>query len=177
MKNQAKLILALSILILASCTAYKEKKRAAICATCPEIVRVDSFSTVKIVTKIRDTTIITPADSSFYEAYIECINGKPVITKSKQKDGNRSSINVDIDADGILSINCKADSLQQIIHVKETEIERLVKLTKEATINVKDARFMENTFYYIGMVTCFLIALIAVVVAVLMSLGKKILNN
>jgi hypothetical protein len=171
-------ILLFVLLCITSCVTHREKKRAAICATCPEIVRIDSVSTVKIITRLRDTTITTPADSSFYEAYIKCLNGKPVIINSKQKDGKRSSVKVEIDSDGILSVNCKADSLEQVIHIKDTEIERLTKLSKESiTPNKKEKRWLEDVFYPVGFVTCCLISLIAVIVLVLMALGKKVFGE
>jgi hypothetical protein len=167
-------ILLFVLLCITSCAAHREKKRAAICATCPEKIRVDSIFTERITETLRDTTIYIPADSSWYRAYVKCVNGKPVIINSRQKDGKRSSVRVEIDSDGILSVDGKADSLAQVIYIKDTIIERLTKLSKESTVVVKKQRFMENVFYYIGMVTCFLICLIAVIILVLMAMGKRV---
>jgi hypothetical protein len=170
-------ILLFILLCITSCAAHREKKRAAICATCPEKIRVDSIFTERITETLRDTTIYIPADSSWYKAYVKCVNGKPVIINSRQKDGKRSSVRVEIDSDGILSVDGRCDSLSQVIQVKDTIIERLTKLSKESTVVVKKQRFMENVFYYIGMVTCFLISLIAVVILVLMALGKNVFGE
>jgi hypothetical protein len=167
-------ILLFVLLCITSCAAHLEKKRAAICATCPDKIRVDSIFTERITETLRDTTIFIPADSSWYKAYVKCVNGKPVIINSRQKDGKRSSVRVEIDSDGILSVDGRCDSLAQVIQVKDTIIERLTKLSKESTVVVKKQRFMENVFYYIGMVTCFLICLIAVIILVLMAMGKRV---
>jgi hypothetical protein len=171
------IILSFILLSIVGCAAHREKRRAAICATCPEKSRTDSISSFSRKESIRDSTIKTPIDSSWYEAYIKCLDGKPVIINSKQKDGKRSSLSVEIDSDGILSVNCKADSLSQVIHIKDTEIERLTKLNKESTIPVKKHRFMENVFYYIGGFTCFLICIVAVVLLVLMAMGNRVFGK
>ena len=167
-------ILLFVLLCITSCAAHREKKRAAICATCPEKIRVDSVFTERITETLRDTTIYIPADSSWYRAYVKCVNGKPVIINSRQKDGKRSSVRVEIDADGILSVDGRCDSLAQVIQVKDTIIERLTKLSKESTVVVKKQRFMENVFYWIGFITCCIICLIAIIIVVLMALGQEV---
>jgi hypothetical protein len=102
------------------------------------------------------------------------VNGKPVIINSRQKDGKRSSVKVEIDSDGILSVDGRCDSLAQVIQVKDTIIERLTKLSKESTVVVKKQRFMENVFYWIGFITCCIICLIAIIIVVLMALGQEV---
>ena len=169
------ILLAAILLSMLGCIGYKQKRKDKICATCPEKYRIDSISTERFTETLRDTTIYIPADSSWYRAYVKCVNGKPIIVNSKQKDGKRTTLSVEIDSDGILSVNAKVDSLMQVITVKDRERETISKMYQEAIIKqCPKPRFMENVFYYVGMVTCFLISIIFIVIAVLMAIGKRV---
>ncbi|AZI55683.1 hypothetical protein EIB75_10655 [Epilithonimonas vandammei] len=60
-------VLIFSSLVLVSCVSRKP----------PEPVTIEKTRTVKEI--VKDTIYQVEADSSFYYAYVECINGKPVL--------------------------------------------------------------------------------------------------
>lgn len=161
--------------ILPSCASMKEKRRQRICATCPQEYRMDSIYLEKVTEKFRDTTIVIPADSSWYKALIECIDGKPVIRKESQKDGNRSGLNVSIDKDGNLSVKSYCDSLEQELQLRDRIIERLNSVNKKSTIVVQPKkRFGNDFFYYTGMVTCLSIFLFCIILLLTIFQGKPV---
>ncbi|RQO37944.1 hypothetical protein DBR39_13740 [Chryseobacterium sp. KBW03] len=88
-------------------------------------------NTKEITKTIRDTIYKVEADNSYYEAYIDCINGKPVIrettkTQNKSKPGVILEIpKVNIN-NGLLQVDCnkKAQELLkqwQEVYIKEHE--------------------------------------------------------
>jgi hypothetical protein len=71
----------------------------------------ETTTTTNVTTVVRDTVFEVQKDSSFYRAYIECVNGKPVISKKPTiKKGNYlqpPKVNL---KDNILSIDCTAEA-------------------------------------------------------------------
>ncbi|WP_162799907.1 hypothetical protein [Pedobacter jeongneungensis] len=93
-------------------------------------VATNEVSKTKTVTRIqRDTIIKTDPDSSFYKAWIDCINGKPVLKPSSEikKAGNYLHVpNVKIEGNE-LNVDCYAVAQnlfktwqQQYIEERET---------------------------------------------------------
>jgi len=91
----------------------------------------------------RDTLVQVKADSSFYEALIECQNGKPALSKpfrNQEKSATINSIpgknlqppNVDLDEDGKLKISCKY--LENKLNVALREKQILQEKLSEKTI-------------------------------------------
>jgi hypothetical protein len=61
------------------------------CASKKPVESVIITNTKEITHTVRDTIFRVAADSAYYEAYIECQNGKAVITKSIGKAGRSMS--------------------------------------------------------------------------------------
>ncbi|MNF51769.1 hypothetical protein D3C85_112970 [compost metagenome] len=80
-------------------------------------------TTIKEV--IHDTIFQTEKDSSYYKAYLECVNGKVVITKDKKpvaKPGKHlepPKVNLQ---DNILTIDCKAEAQKMFAKWKDVYI-------------------------------------------------------
>lgn len=58
------------------------------CASRKPVAPVIIEKTKEITKTVRDTVYKIDADSSYYEAYIDCINGKPVIRETTQTQLN-----------------------------------------------------------------------------------------
>lgn len=58
------------------------------CATKKPLDPVIITNTKEITKIIRDTVFQVEADSSYYEAYIKCVNGKPVLQDTKETKFN-----------------------------------------------------------------------------------------
>ena len=86
--------------------------------------------TTKTITEVlKDTVFTVKADSSYYKAYVDCRDGKPVITNTEIKSGfNSKAPKVNL-KNGLLQVNCKIDSsavafkyLQKYITVEKPKI-------------------------------------------------------
>ena len=88
-------------LILAVAVSCASKKHAE-----PVIVE-----TTKTITQIeRDTVFTVKADSSFYKAYIDCVNGRPVVRNEKSQPGANLKAPKVVFKDRFLQVDCKIDS-------------------------------------------------------------------
>lgn len=116
---------------------------------------------------VKDTVLIVEKDSSYYEAYIDCINGKPVIRepqKPKDKDTAQSKKgkhlavpDVKIE-DNILKVNCYQEAQKLFITWKEQyikEFEKETKIPPPVTVE-KDFSWWELTQLWIGKIVLFI---------------------
>lgn len=120
------------------------------------------IETTKTITEVlKDTVFTVKADSSYYKAYVDCRDGKPVITNSEMKSGfNLKAPKVNL-KNGLLQINCKIDSsavafkyLQKYITVEKPKI---VVVPKVEYIE-KPFRWYHKTLMWIGGIFLFLSA-------------------
>lgn len=93
---------------------------------------MDSIWTVE---KERWVPLKVPARKIEYTLRVECdpVTNKPVVKQHTEKGENMSST-ANIDDNGLLTVTARCDSLQELIAVKDTEINRL---RKEETIITK----------------------------------------
>lgn len=96
---------------------------------------------------VKDTILTIEKDSSFYSAYIDCVNGKPVLKEltipvkgkvlPKNKAGRTLAIpNVSLE-NGVLSVNCQKEAEQKFITWKEKFIQEWN--TEKKTVPVPEA--------------------------------------
>ena len=105
------------LLALVSCASKKPA----------EPVIVETTKTIKEV--VKDTVFTVKADSSYYKAYVDCRDGKPIITNTQAKTGlNLKAPKVNL-KNGLLQVECKIDSsavafkyLQKYITVEKPKI-------------------------------------------------------
>jgi hypothetical protein len=106
------------------------------CRTVKPVV-VKEKETEIITETVRDTVFETKADSSFYRAYIECIEGKPALKKPVQKAGNYlKPPKVNITPDNILEVDCEARAQELFAQWKEKHT--LKQASKEVPVTVKE---------------------------------------
>ncbi|HCU43956.1 MAG TPA: hypothetical protein DF610_02645 [Sphingobacterium sp.] len=114
----------------------------------------------KIVTKtLRDTTFLIKSDSSFYEAWIECQNGKPVL-RNPTAQGGKSNLQppqVSLNDKGQLDVGCVTDSL--VFKARLEELVTALSNIKTTTIRVpvdvvKPLTFFQTLFINLGKVFC-----------------------
>lgn len=103
---------------------------------------------------VKDTVLIIEKDSSFYSAYIDCVNGKPVLKEpskttekgkslSKNKPGRALAIpNVTL-KNGILSVNCQKEAEQKFFSWKEKFIQEWNTHHKPISVPTPLTRFQE----------------------------------
>ena len=77
------------------------------------VVPPTTMETVKTITVkevIRDTVFETKKDSSFYKAYLECVNGKVTLIRPSVKKGNYLKPPSVTIKDNILQVDCRAEA-------------------------------------------------------------------
>lgn len=137
-RNFLFIFLILCSLVVFSCASKKT----------PEPVILEK--TKEITKTVRDTTYIIEADSSFYTAYIDCVNGKPVIrenseTKAKSKPGQALQVPKPKIEGNVLTVDCYANEHElkkqwEETYIKEheqTPIEKPVEVEKPLTFWLK----------------------------------------
>lgn len=106
--------------------------------------------TTKTITLIeKDTVFTTKKDSSFYKAYIKCVNNKPVLTKPKKESIDTNELtpkktpgkylkppNVSL-KDSVLNVNCQAEAQQLFFKWKEQFIQEQTTTVKTITLPAK----------------------------------------
>jgi len=84
-------------------------------------------NTKEITHTVKDTVYQIEADSSYYEAYIDCVNGKPVLretpeTINNSKPGKTLSTPKTIIAGNKLTVQCKKQAQELFKQWRETYI-------------------------------------------------------
>lgn len=136
-------------LLLTSC-----KSRQAIVS--PSSVITNTIE--KVVTKtLRDTTFLIESDSSFYNAWIECQNGKPVLHNPTAQRGknNLQPPKVTLSDKGQLDVGCVTDSL--VFKARLEELVTAISNIKTTTIKipvevVKPLTFIQKLLINLGKV-------------------------
>lgn len=91
----------------------------------PKQLIVEKTKEVKVTETVRDTVIVTEKDSSYYQAYIDCVEGKPVLKNPSSKPGKKLPVpNVDLKGNQ-LTIDCTKDAEKLFIQWKEKFISEL----------------------------------------------------
>ncbi|HCY81536.1 MAG TPA: hypothetical protein DHV22_08030 [Xanthomarina gelatinilytica] len=104
-----RLITLFIILLFAGCKTTK-----------PTIVEKKVKET--IIETVHDTIFEIKADSSYYKAYITCINNKPVISQPKARSGTKlKEPNVNL-KDSTLTVDCEAEAQKLFAKWKSREI-------------------------------------------------------
>ncbi|GIZ10281.1 hypothetical protein [Flavobacterium sp. UMI-01] len=85
----------------------------------------ETTTTTNVTTVIRDTVFEIQKDSSYYKAYVECINGKPVINQKEKVESKKGAylqppkVNL---KDNILTVDCTAEAQKLFAQWKDVYI-------------------------------------------------------
>lgn len=118
-------------------------------------------NTITTKVTVRDTVFLTEKDSSYYSAWLECIDGKvkikgdPILTPGK----NLKPPNVNIQ-DNKLSVDCKAEAQRLFASWKEIYISENKQVDKRIPVPYeKPLTYWQQTEVWCGRFFIFLIAL------------------
>ena len=158
MKTYFKAICGGLFIAVVLCTACARK-------VVPTVVVHDTISHTEVITR-HDTAIFTKADSAYYYALIECEknsagNFVPVIHNQNVTPGKTIHINSTMNGNA-LTINCKTDSLTNVITILQKTISDFRKQTNTVTVEVKYIPWWVKILSWIGGVAS-LIGLVFVV--------------
>ena len=137
---------------------------------------IDSTTTKIVTTRIHDTIFHTQVDSSYYKAYIECVNGKPIINQQTLPEvhkGNHVEAPKVILQNGQLNVNCKVEAQQLFAQWKDEYTASHQQIIKNIPYPVPlELSWWEHTEIILGRV--FLGILILVLIAGCLRLAKFI---
>ena len=119
--------------------------------------------TTKTITQIeRDTAFTVKADSSFYRAYIDCVNGRPVFRNEQSQPGAKLNAPKVEFKDRLLRVDCKVDSSKIALKWIEKNISiekpKVVFVPKEVPVE-KPLNFWQKTQMTLGRLMAFQIFL------------------
>lgn len=160
MKNLKQFISVLFLSCLLATTLSACKSTSVVPPTTTET------ATTKTITEvIRDTVFITQKDSSYYKAYLKCIDGKVVIDNAKKpqtvKGNHLKPPNVEI-KDNVLQVNCESEAQKLFAQWKETYISQEQKSLQKIPYPVPaELSGWQITQIYLGRFLLVILALLA----------------
>lgn len=129
----------------------------------------------RIVTiKVHDTILKTEKDSSYYKAYIECVNGKPVLKKptvqTQGKHLNAPKVHLNGNE---LNVDCVAEAQKLFFQWKETYVAETNSITRSIPYAVvQPLTWMQTTQIWFGRIFIFL--LLVFIIATILRYKKII---
>ena len=129
---------------------------------------IETTNTITIKEVIRDTIFQTEKDSSYYKAYLECVNGKVVVkqaTKPVVKSGKFLQPPKVSLKDNILTIDCKAEAQKLFAQWKDTYTKELQSAIKHIPYAVTTPlSWWQKTQIILGRIFLGILALFAIAV-------------
>ena len=141
---------------------------------------------------LKDTVLVVEKDSSYYSAFIDCVNGKPVLVQSQNQitDFNTKnptqlaavpksvagrsvkppSVNLN---NGVLSVNCEKEAEKLFFAWKETELREWQNTQKPVYIDRKLTTF-QNVKLFLGNILFYAICLAVVAFLIRFFITKKL---
>ena len=143
---------------------------------------------MKAIEKVKDTVFVVEKDSSMYQAYIDCVNGKPVLRQSfedyqnqhpktaivpLQKEGKYLKIpKVKLYNNGLLTVNCEKEAQRLFATWKEKYTAEITETQKPIYID-KELTTWQNIQLYTGKITLGLLGLTILAFLIRFLITKK----
>lgn len=140
----------------------------------PVVKEIEVIRTVEI--HHRDTTIITKADSASVRALLYCDSAyNVVLDQLVVLQGERINAETSIQHSGgslILDLDCKEDSLENIIHLQDSIINELRNHTETVTVEVekKQSTFLRNSGIALWVILALL--LLAIIAGIVLRFAR-----
>ena len=146
---------------------------------------------VKSVETVKDTVFVVEKDSSFYQAYIDCANGKPLLVESfkvyqklhpksavapllLQKEGKYlKKPKVKLSNNGLLTVNCEKEAQRLFAQWREKYIQQFTETQKPIYID-KELTTWQNIQLYTGKVTQGVLVILLLAFLIRFLISKKI---
>jgi hypothetical protein len=144
---------------------------------------------VKSVETVKDTVFVVEKDSSFYQAYIDCANGKPVLVESFEDDNNKYPKSAEVPQrkagkdlkipkvklsnNGLLTVNCEKEAQRLFAQWREKYIQQFTETQKPIYID-KELTTWQNIQLYTGKVTQGVLVILLLAFLIRFLISKKI---
>lgn len=144
------------------------------------------------VETVKDTVLVSEKDSSYYAAYIDCVNGKPVLVQSQKQIEDYNSKNPGQTAkspkstagrsvkpptvnleNGLLSVNCQKEAEKLFFKWKETYMKEW-EISNTPIYRDKPLTTFQEVKLAIGTVVIWLLGLAVLVFGIRFLISKKL---
>lgn len=126
-----KILVTLLVLLMVSCKTIQQPTE-----------QTQEVKTKTITELVRDTIIMVKADSSFYKAWIDCVNDKPTISPPTPKGGTQKAgtylkVPKVTLKNNVLRVDCEAKAQDLFFKWKEKHIKEQKEVVKTITLPPK----------------------------------------
>jgi hypothetical protein len=147
---------------------------------------IQKFETVK------DTVLVVEKDSSYYRAYIDCVNGKPVLVQSQKQisDYNQKNPGQTANApksfagrsvkppavnleNGVLSVNCQKEAEKLFFKWRETYVKEL-QINNKPVYRDRELTNFQIVKLAIGSIVIWILGLAVLVFGIRFLISKKL---
>ena len=147
---------------------------------------IQKFETVK------DTVLVVEKDSSYYSAYIDCVNGKPVLIQSQKQISDYNQKNPGQTAtapksvagrsvkspavnleNGVLSVNCQKEAEKLFFKWRETYIKEL-QINNKPVYKDRELTNFQIVKITIGSIVIWILGLAVLVFGIRFLISKKL---
>ncbi|WP_184874117.1 hypothetical protein [Chryseobacterium sp. G0240] len=129
----------------------------------PKIEKDSIFTTKTVTVTLKDTVLVSVPDSLYYEAYIECVNNKPVLRDPEEKKttGVKSDINL---KDGKLKVLVNTEAQKLFLKWKEQYVQETKERNKTISVPYPviekvtvpaELTFFQKLYLWIGKIVVF----------------------
>lgn len=142
---------------------------------------------------VKDTILRVEKDSSFYSAYIDCVNGKPILVQSENQIKVYNSKNLESNAqapksksgkslnapivnlqDGQLSVDCRTEAQNLFFKWKETFVQEW-EITHKPVEVEKPLTIYQNVRIWIGNIVIWIAGFAALAFLIRFLISKKLI--
>lgn len=121
--------------------------------------KIETVDTTEKNEWLRDTTVNVAKDSSYYKAWLECINGKVVIKNEPLSNHGRKLQPPEVRIrDNILQVDCKAEAEKYLLYYKDKWFKEFKRThVKEPVVITKPLTRWQTTQIWLGRILILLI--------------------
>lgn len=131
------------------------------------LTTIQTSDSVRIIERWRDTTIYEQPDKAWLKGWLECDSvGQVLLRELEIERGRNITPHIKIVNDTIY-VECKTDSLERLLKIRDLEIKMLKEMQTEVVVEVeKELSWWETTQMKIGQLFMIAIAVLIIITVI-----------
>lgn len=131
------------------------------------LTTIQTSDSVKIIERWRDTTIYEQPDKAWLKGWLECDSvGQVLLRELEIERGRNITPHIKIVNDTIY-VECKTDSLERLLKIRDLEIKMLKEMQTEVVVEVeKELSWWETTQMKMGQLFMIAIAVLIIITVI-----------
>lgn len=137
------------------------------CRSSQPLTTTQTSDSVRIIEKWRDTTIYEEPDIAWLKGWLECDSvGQVLLRELEIERGRNITPHIKIVNDTIY-VECKTDSLERLLKIRDLEIKMLKEMQTEVVVEVeKELSWWETTQMKMGRLFLMVIAVLVIITVI-----------